>query len=201
MKVKFKSISVIVLVAVLVFQSCSNEDDGAVLIDEVQLDDIQGRIEEYQESVENIQTPASMDQYIEENPYASNAALSLATLQIQALIYSSVFLTIPDTAEQQRSISKSGRNENVWVWSYGGTTLYYTVTSDAAFDYFEYDIEQDNVRSTFYEGKISKDGTFYQVKFNGEQGEFFLMHETFVWSANGTGQYINHTTGETFLWP
>ncbi|AXT57683.1 hypothetical protein D1815_18720 [Aquimarina sp. AD1] len=186
MKTKFKSISVIVMMAIaIMFQSCSSEDDGVIIENEDQLENIQGRIEQYQESIENIEAPDDMEQYAQQNTYASSAVFTLSTLQVQALAYSSVFLSIPGDAEQQSIIGKNGRNTRTWVWSYGGVTLYYTVTSDATYDYFTYDIEESGVRRTFYEGKISKDGNFYDVRFNGEGGDFVLM------TFSETGSIIN----------
>ncbi|SEL24932.1 hypothetical protein SAMN04487910_2153 [Aquimarina amphilecti] len=188
MKTKFKSVGLIVMIAfTIMFQSCSNEDDGVNIQNEAQLENIQGRIEQYQESIENIEAPDDMEQYAQQNTYAANATFTLATLQVQALAYSSVFLSIPGDAEQQSVVGKNGRNTGTWVWSYGGVTLYYTVTSDATYDYFTYDIEESGVRRTFYEGKISKDGTFYEVRFNGEGGEFFVM------TYSKTGSIINFT--------
>ncbi|WP_378181334.1 hypothetical protein [Aquimarina sp. SS2-1] len=244
MNTKIKSLGKIVLLAlVIAFQSCSNEDDGVILENENQLEDIQGRIEQYQETLGAVEAPDAMQQYAQQNAYASSAVLSLTALQVQAITYSSVFLDIPGDVEQQSILSKNGQNAGTWVWSYGGVTLYYTITSDASFDYFTYDIEENGVRRTFYEGKMSKDGNYYDVRFNGENGEFLLMtysktgniisfkiedqnndrieltysetdrsgsievydagvlSESFVWLANGTGRYTNHSTGETFTWP
>ncbi|AXT51570.1 hypothetical protein D1818_12265 [Aquimarina sp. BL5] len=188
MNLRLKRISVLLMIAIAaIFQSCSSEDDGLVIENENQLEDIQGRIEQYQTSIENIEAPEGMEQYAQENTYASNAVFSLASLQVQALVYSSVFLSIPEDAEEQSIIGKNSQNNRTWVWSFGGVTLYYTVTSDAAFDYFTYDIEEGGIRRTFYEGRISRDGTFFEVKFNGEDGEFLLM------TYNKTGSIINFT--------
>ncbi|WP_299258376.1 hypothetical protein [uncultured Aquimarina sp.] len=188
MNLRVKRISMLLMIAVAaIFQSCSSEDDGLVLENENQLENIQERIEQYQGSIENIEAPEAMEQYATENTYASNAVFSLASLQVQALAYSSIFLSIPNDAEQQSSIGKSGQNTRTWIWSYGGVTLYYTVTSDAAFDYFTYDIEEGGIRRNFYEGRISRDGTFFEVRFNGEDGEFLSM------TYNKTGSIINFT--------
>ncbi|MFD2563933.1 hypothetical protein [Aquimarina rubra] len=188
MNTKFRRVSMLIMVAVAtIFQSCSSEDDGILIENENQLEDIQGRIEQYQTAIENIQAPDQMQEYASQNTYASAAVLSLTSLQVQALTYSSIFLSIPDDAEPQGTIGKSGRNANTWVWSYGGVTLYYTITSDTVFDYFTYDIEENGVRRNFYEGRVRKDGTFYEVKFNGENGEFILMTYT------KTGNIINFT--------
>lgn len=176
MNTKFKSIGTMIMIALaLVFQSCGNDDDGLVIENENQLENLQGRFEQYEESIGNIEAPEAMEGYAQDNVYASNAVWTIASLQVQALTYSSIFLSIPTDAEQQSVVGKNGSMADTWVWSAGGVTLYYTVTSDAAFDYFTYDIEEGGVRRTFYEGRISKDGNFYEVRFNGEDGSFILM--------------------------
>ncbi|WP_299245910.1 hypothetical protein [uncultured Aquimarina sp.] len=185
---KLKKVSILLMIAIAaVFQSCSSEDDGLVIENENQLENVQERIDQYQTSIENIKVPDRMLQYAEGNTYAYSAGFSLTILQTQALTYSSIFLSIPNDAEQQNSIGKSGRSTTTWVWSAGGVTLYYTVTSDATYYYFTYDIEEGGVRRTFYEGRISKDGNSYEVRFNAEEGEFLLM------TYNKTGSIIDLT--------
>ncbi len=242
MNSKLKSISLLLMITIATaFQSCSS-DDG-IVENQNQLEDIQNRIEQYQESIGNMETPDEMEEYARSSQYASSASISFVSLQAQALAYSSVFLSIPGDAEQQSLVGKNGSNSGTWVWSYGGVTLYYTIRSDADFDFFEYDIEENGVRINLYKGRIKKDASFYEVEFNGENGEFLkitytntagiinftiedndnnriellyneadqsgsikifdlgVLSESFIWSSNGTGSYVNHTTGETFSWP
>ncbi|MHA7055836.1 hypothetical protein ACWGOQ_0001350 [Aquimarina sp. M1] len=170
MKTKFKNISVIIMMAVtIMFQSCSN-DDEVIIENEDQLEDIQNRVREQQESIQNIDTPEAMDAYIGDDVYASSASIYLVSLKSNALAISEAFLQIPDTPAQQSSLAKNSATTDVWVWSFGGLTLYYTVTSDANFDYFAYDIEEAGVRRTLYEGKISKDGNYFDVTVYEDDG-------------------------------
>ena len=173
MKTKFKSICVIVLIAfAVVFQSCSKDDDGVVLNNENQLENIQLNIEQYQDTIDDIEVPEAMEEFAQENTYALRANLNVLSVRTQALLFSSVFLSIPENADQQSVINKSNNDTNTWVWSFQGTTLYYTVTSDGSFYNFIYDIEVEGVRRTLYEGRMAKDGTFYEVGFHAEDGSF-----------------------------
>jgi len=245
MKLNFKrNTLILVLTFAVVFQSCTKDDDPIVIENENQLENIQNQIVQYEESINAIEAPETMEQFAEENIYASNALISLASLRGQALQYSSIFLAIPDSAEQQGFVNKNGINSDVWVWSFEGVTLYYTISSDADFYYFEYDIEEDGVRTNLYKGRIRKDGSFYEVQFYAGTGsplleirytktgntinfvfenqegdkielayneidqsgsieiyESGVLAESYIWSADGTGLYTNHGTGETFSWP
>jgi len=239
MKLNFKSNTLIlVMTLAIVFQSCTKDEDTMGLENENQLENIQNQIGQYEESINAIETPEAMEQFAQENVYASNALISLASLRGQALQYSSIFLAIPDSAEQQGFVNKNGTDSDVWVWSFEGVTLYYTISSDADFYYFEYDIEEGGVRTNFYQGSVRKDGTFYEVQFYAgtgsplleirytktgsvinfvfenlegdkidltynetDQSGSIVLTGSYIWSADGTGRYTNHSTGETFSWP
>ena len=175
MKTKFKNISVIVVLTItIMFQSCSSEEEDVIIGDNNELSNIQTGIEEYQEAIDSMEPPEAMSGYAQESTHAFTAISSMRSLQAQALQYSSIFLAIPSDAEPQGVLGKGVRETNTWVWSFGGVTLYYTVTSDDDFYNFQYDIEENGERVNLYTGRIRKDGTFYEVEFFAGQEETLL---------------------------
>lgn len=156
-----KLVGIFSLVCVVVFTSCSNDDEAGT--SQQALSDV---TQEFQSKVAQMDVPSSMSSST--NTYAQQATNYFTGIKNLGQSFSSL-LTVPQGATTSYTSNNGlGRsasaNSTTYTWSSGGYTVTYIITEESDRYTFEYNIDGGPVNGKLMDGYQLKDGSYAEFK-------------------------------------
>ncbi|MDD7915399.1 hypothetical protein [Polaribacter ponticola] len=173
-------LALLAITIVLVFSSCSNNEDDNLEENSENLSEIV--MQDFVEEINNLSVPSALMN--SNNQYAQEANAQFESLKSLSTSFSSLFV-IPDYALSTKTSSKvvsksSSSNTQTYSWSSGDTTVEYTITEASDRYSFTYYVTSPDFTGKLMAGYQLIDGSYAEVNLYYDN----IVESTIKWWVN-----------------
>lgn len=174
MKTIKRMLALFMLAQMVVFTSCSGNDDETPQEEELS----QVVMKEFKEKVAKLSTPSALSS--SNNQYAQQANAQFTGIKGTAQGFAAL-LTIPASAVSAELSGRGALNMKTYTWTANGTTITYKVTESSDKYTFVYTVSHNGTTTKVMDGFQKKDGSYAEAKMYDNNA----VASTIKWWVNG----------------